>query len=116
MLEYAADEDMEAILYDLAMQNILIFNKDSKSYEVNYDNTLPYSFESKQKQSTKKQKKAAERDYVVVIEAYIARILKRRKSVQKTDIAKILSQELKVGAHQATMEEINMALGRVAVK
>lgn len=44
---------------------------------------------------TNKQKKTLERDYGIIVEAYITRILKKRKSVQKTDLLKLLSNELK---------------------
>lgn len=54
--------------------------------------------------TTKSIKKApGEKDYGIVIEALIARILKRRKSVQKTDLSKLLSIELKVDARQPSV-------------
>lgn len=42
-----------------------------------------------------KQKKPLVRDRSIIIEAYIARILKRKKSVQKTDLARLLGSEMK---------------------
>lgn len=60
---------------------------------------------------TKSQKKIqVEKDYSSAIEALIARILKRRKSVQKTDLAKLLSVEVMVDNYHPGMEEINNAL------
>lgn len=42
--------------------------------------------------------------------------MKRRKSVQKTDIAKILAMEVKSGVKEITVEEINVALERLVAK
>ena len=82
---------MKIILTELTNQNLLVYNKDADNYELNYENQIPYNFEPKQKLTAKTQKKHVEKDYVFIIEAHITRILKRRKSVQKTDLSKLLT-------------------------
>jgi hypothetical protein len=52
----------------------------------------------------------------VVVEALIARILKRRKWVQRTDLTKLLSGELRVDHKQPNIKEINNALERLEAK
>lgn len=115
VLEYTGN-DIETILDELAYKNIIIFNDGAQNYELNYENRVTYSFESKQKSVVKKLKKSIEKDYGIVVEALIARILKRRKSVQKTDLAKLLAGEVRTDFHQPTIEEINNALERLKNK
>lgn len=51
-----------------------------------------------------------------MLEFYLARILKRRKSVQKTDLARLISNELKPEARVPSVEDINTALERLRAK
>ena len=53
---------------------------------------------------------------MIVLEYCIARIMKRKKSVQKTDLAKILANEGKCGIKEINVEEVNAALEKLVVK
>jgi hypothetical protein len=90
-LEYRSD-DFDIILKELTAKNIIIYNSEASNYELNYENKTPYYFSLKQKfQIRKLPKKSGERDYGIIVEACISRILKKKKSVQKTDLSKLLN-------------------------
>lgn len=116
MLEYKGNE-LDQVLQELVKRSVLILNKESNSYELNYDNTSPYYFETRQKASAKRETVTSqERDHVIIVESYISRILKRKKSVQKTDLAKLMSAEMRVDTRLPSMEEINTALEKLDTK
>ena len=48
------------------------------------------------------------RDYGILIEAHITRIMKRKKIMQKTDLMRQLTSEMKI--YKADIEEINKAI------
>ena len=58
-----------------------------------------------------KQKKPLTRDRGIIVEAHIAKILKRKKAVQKTDLSKLLEDQIKGGA--ATLTEIHQAIEKL---
>lgn len=54
------------------------------------------------------------RDYGIIIEAYIAKILKKRKSLQKTDLMKLLHGELK--NYKTNLEELSIAIEKLCAR
>ena len=96
ILEYTgSSEEVLETLRSMSDGGVLSYNSHSKNYEINYENLRSYEFVTKKKQMLTKQKKPLVRDKSIIIEAYIARILKRKKAVQKTDLSRLLGSEMK---------------------
>ena len=107
ILEYDSEELLK-VTTQLVLANVLLYDENGEFYELNPDNLTPYEYRLSEKSIENKQKQASVRDYGILIEAHITRIMKRKKIMQKTDLMRQLTSEMKI--YKADIEEINKAI------
>lgn len=83
----------------------------NETYEINDANETPFRVVKEEKQNVEEIKTLSKRDDTIIIEACVVRIMKKRKTLPKTEISKFIYDQIKT--FKPTLEQINQALQRL---
>jgi hypothetical protein len=94
--------------------NLILLNEMNETYEINDSNEQPYKVIKEERENVEEIKTLSKRDDTVIIEACIVRIMKKRKTLPKTEISKFIYDQ--INTLKPTLEQINQALERLVTR
>ena len=102
---------VDKMINELIANHIVSENEMNETYELNNDNVQSYRVIKEQKEDFDQITTLAKRDDTIIIEAYAIKIMKKKKAIPKTDLTKLLYDQIK--HFKPTLEQINKALERL---
>lgn len=99
---------------ELHSNGVLQLNDMNFTYDINNDNIKPYRVLKEEKQNIEEIKILSKRDDTIIIQAAVVRILKKKRTMQKTDLSKSIYDY--ITNFKPTIEQINQALERLAIR
>ena len=108
------EHSLTHLLTTLTHNHVITFNESNSTFELNDTNTAPYRCARAIKQSKEEVVAVVKRDDSIVVEAWVVKIMKRKKILPRTDLTKLLYDNLK--RFKPGVEEVNAVIERLEVK